>query len=108
MNDDVPCRVSADLRRYEAEQEKREREWEESIAERRELAEEAIEDPDELRKILNDQPLAIPLARLMRNLSQAIEETCPGVLEGKMNTTAEVVRDLRKVREILINFHMGE
>ena len=63
---DTPCRVSADLRRYEAEQDRLESVWELDKHLRQAQAEEDCMDGAELRKRLDDEDLAHPLAALMQ------------------------------------------
>ena len=63
---DTPCRVEADLRKREEENDAAELAWEMAATERRNLAEEIIMDGAELRKRLDDEDLAHPLAALMQ------------------------------------------
>ena len=78
MNDQTPCRVSADLRRYEAEQDRLEADFEARRdameAEAVEKAEQGLSDPEVLGTVLEDELLRFPLARLMGNLDRAIKE----------------------------------
>lgn len=107
MND-VPCRVSADLRRYQSEQNRLQQLADEEREARRFEAEEAVVDGSELAKVMNDEPLAYPLAKIMGFLPAAIDETCGELLAGRLQNTAQIIRELRKVQNILIKFHMGE
>ena len=61
-----PDAVSADLARYEREQDRLEKEWELAAQDRRDAVAELIMDGAELRKRLDDEDLAHPLAALMQ------------------------------------------
>lgn len=69
--DRVPCRVSLDLRRHMAEQDRAELEDAASLDERRFEAEQNVTDPEALKKVLNDADLALPLSDCFRHLEQA-------------------------------------
>lgn len=73
MDRDIPCRVSSDLRAYERNQERAEREWENSEPERRLEAEDALEEPEQLKTVLNDEEFAAPLSRMFRNIERAFK-----------------------------------
>lgn len=92
--------VTADLRRYEAEQDKLERE----APTKRELLNEAMDEMKEdeaLAKFLEDTFLAAPLARIFRNFSGAVGEMSKlfghaqvPCLEAIMQACARMERDI--------------
>ena len=73
----TPCRVSADLRRHELEQDRAERTFADNAEDRRNEAEDALEEPELLKAVLNDEALAAPLARMFRNLDLAFKGDVP-------------------------------
>ena len=106
MNDQTPCRVSADLRRHEAEQDRLEADFEARRdameAEATEKAGQGLSDPEALGTVLEDELLRYPLARLMGNLDQAIKErvaldpwckNSPSI-EAMLQASAEIQRTL--------------
>lgn len=70
--DDTPCRVSADLRRYQRDQDRAAAEYADGLEARKFEAREALEDDAQLVQVLDDAPLAPPLARMFRNIDRAI------------------------------------
>lgn len=105
---DVPCRVSADLRRYQSEQDSAQYLADEEREARREESREAITDGAKLAVVMNDEALAYPLAKIMGLLPSAIDESTAALLAGQMVNVAEIIRELRKVQTLLVKFHMGE
>ena len=94
----LPAEVA--LSRYMRDQDRAEDEYEASLPARRMQAQEALTEPDELRKVLNDEPFAYPLARLFSNFEQAGKEVrqldplltkCPHV-EGLLQAVAQLER----------------
>ncbi len=88
----VPCRVMADLRRHEAEQDAAEVAWEIAHARRKEDAAEEVLDGTILKQHLDDEDLAHPLAEVMRDLE----------------TGADLTKSVTKLRTRLIEILVGE
>lgn len=96
------------ISRYLIDQARNEESWERARPERMENAIEAIQDIAELKKILNDEDLANFLAPLMQDFAASMEEINDLVLEGKVLTLANLMRNVSRLRSALIDMHMGE
>lgn len=88
---DTPCRVSADLRRYEAEQDENERRYQQEREQRRGECYYECMDGTELKKHLNDD-LHHPLAELFR---------C-------YETGGDCKDQIKKLRERVISIMLGD
>lgn len=85
VSNDTPCRVSADLRAYEAEQDRLEREWQLGKAGREVQAAEDCMDAAKLKAMLQDEDLAHPLASLMQDLELGADlEYSVGKLKARL------------------------
>ena len=70
----TPDRLTADLRRYEREQEEAEREYRAMLPELRAEAARAVRDVERLKLLLDDEALAVPLATICTEIQGAITE----------------------------------
>ena len=77
MGSDIPCRVSADLRRHMSAESKAALDYANNLPARRQDALDALEDPELLRAVLDDEQFASPLARAFRNLDRAFAGDIP-------------------------------
>ena len=69
-----PDRLTADLRRYEREQEEAEREYRAMLPELRAEAARAVRDAQRLKLILDEELIAAPLATICAELRAAFDE----------------------------------
>lgn len=97
-----PCRVSAELRIKQAEDEAAVKLYD--LAEKTWEAAEIIHDGEKLKQLLNDEELAQPIAEALSGLQQAIYET--GELDVPI--TKLVLNRLGRLEKILLDMAMGE
>ena len=91
-NPDIPCRVEADLRKREEENDANEARWEAEYESRRWQAWEDIQDPLKLDETLNDAELVHPLAKLMEDLAHG----------------RDLKKSVEKLRDRLVEMILGD
>jgi len=99
-------RVAFDLRRHERQQEEAEREYKAELPARKWQAMEDIKDPNALRKLLEDDILAGPLARAMHNLEFAQKEISE--LGQEPIGIRACLQSLAQIELMLFNMAMGD
>ena len=93
--DRAPDRVSLDLSRHMREQDAAELRFEQAKEQIEWDAEEALRDPEKLKRVLNDTELAQPLAVAFDNYERAVEE-----MAGKeMPATAAILAVVGRIRK---------
>jgi len=103
---DLSDRVSLDLRRLAKQEREAELDYLEDLPNRRWQAMQDIQDPNALRKLLQDEVLAGPLARAMYNLEFAQKEISE-LREEPVGIRA-CLQSLSQIELMLFNMAMGE
>lgn len=101
---DLPDRVSQDLRRHERQQ--RDAEIEARAARKADALEaiEAVRDPERLRRILDDEALAGPLAELCQALPGISQEI--GKLKDERRAPAAELEDIEKAARAIAKIEL--
>lgn len=110
-----PDRVSIDLRKLARQEREAELEYQTELPNRKFEAFNQIQDPNELRKILNDEVLSTPLARAMYNLKDAQKELAElqfrqrdRVQEKEIISLRACMQSLSHIEMMLFNMAMGD
>jgi len=103
---DLSDRVSLDLRRLAKQEREAELDYLEDLPNRRWQAMQDIQDPNALRKLLQDEVLAGPLARAMHNLEFAQKEISE--LGQEPIGIRACLQSLSQIELMLFNMAMGE
>ena len=99
-----PDKLTADLRRYEREQEEAEREYRAMLPELRAEAARAVRDAQRLKLILDEELIAAPLATICAELRAAFDEFAHATFPQGSTALKAVMRACSRIESELINW----
>lgn len=105
---DMPCGNTAALNSYMRDQDRNEREWEAGHEDRVWEATESLTDADALKKVLNDEEFAAPLAKLNEARDRAIKSMTVLDLKKQHPELWALAEAATQLERVCFNYLMGD